>query len=188
MRISKRLVTLMAILALTIALVPGFAALTSSLQITIGHDHSATVGLSTAKDTLGYTINKTFSNGSGTAQVADLVYHGRRTLTTGQSETLDLYGGLTDALGNTLNFARVKAIVIEQTSASMTLTIGDAAAPLPLFGPATATVSVKPSGAVALVAPLAGWTVADGSTDGVKVTNSAGDSSIYNIWIVGGGN
>lgn len=188
MRTTTRFVAILAILALVVAFSPAWAALTSSVQVTIGHDHTATTGLTTSKDSLGYTINKTFSNGSGTTQLCDLVYHASRTLGTGANETLDLYGGLTDAFGTTLNFARIKAIVIEQTSASMTLTVGNAAAPIAFFGPATATINVLPSGAIALVGPLAGWTVTDASADGLKVTNSAGSSSTYKIWIIGGGN
>jgi len=185
MRASKPLIFSLAIVACLLALLPVFGALTSSVQVSIGHDHTASVGLSTAKDSLSYTINKTFSNGSGTTQVADLVYHASRTLTTGASETLDLQGGLTDAYGNTLNFVRVKSIVIEQTSASMTLTVGNATAPVVLFDPATATMAIKPSGVFAVSFPLAGVSIATETSDGLKILNSSGDSSIYKIWITG---
>lgn len=162
-----------------------FGALTSSVQVTLGSDHTSAVGLSTARDNVGYSINKTFSNGSGTTQVADLVYHGSRTLSPASNETLDFYGSLTDAFGNTLNFARIKSIAIEQTSASMTLTVGNAAAPLPIFSPATATVDVQPSGVLAVVFPLSGVAVTDTTADGLKIDNPGASTSTYKIHVIG---
>lgn len=185
MKATRKLIFFLSILAVIAVLFPVFGALTSSVQVTVGHTNTSSSGLGTANDTLGYTINKTFSNGSGTTQVADLVYHASRSLTTAASETLDLYGGLTDAFGTTLNFARIKSITIENTSGSMTVTLGAADAPVALFDPATATVLIKPYGAVTLVAPLAGWTVTDSSADGIKILNSAGDTTTYKIHIVG---
>lgn len=176
------------VVAVLLAFSPVFGALTSSLQVSIISDHSATVGLSTTKDAVGYSVNKTFSNGSGTTQVADLVYHASRTLSSAATENLDLAGSLTDAFGTTLTFVRVKSILIENTSASMTLTLGGDANSVPFFDPATSTVSIPPSGAVALVAPLAGWPVAAGTGDILKMTNSTGTATTYKIWVVGGSN
>ena len=174
--------SLVAVMALSVQL---FGALTSAVQVTLSSDHTAAVGLSTAKDNLGYTVNKTFSPGSGTTQVADLVYHAESTLTTGADATLDFYGSLTDAFGTTLNFARIKSIMIENTSGSMTLTIGNAAAPIAFFSPATATVDIPPYGVITLIAPLSGFTVTNTTADGLKLLNSAGSSTIYKIHVIG---
>lgn len=171
--------------ALTFAMLPLFGALSSSVQVRFGHDQTSSTGISPARDNLGHAITRIFGNGSGSAQVADLVYHGSRTLGSEASETIDLFGSVTDAFGSTLSFARVKAITIENESGSMTLTIGDADSPLALFDPATATVTVPPLGFLCLAAPLAGWPVTDTTADELKVLNSAGATTTYKIHILG---
>ncbi|MBF0410927.1 MAG: hypothetical protein HQM10_26515 [Candidatus Riflebacteria bacterium] len=173
------------IVSLLLAFFPVFGALTSSTQITISSTHTSAVGLSTAKDEVGYGINKTFSNGSGTTQVADLVYHASRTLTTAASENLDFAGTLTDSFGNTLTFARIKSITVENTSASMTLTIGSDTTEIPIFNPSGGGITVPPSGVMTIVAPLSGWAVTADTADLLTIANSAGSSTIYKVWVVG---
>lgn len=185
MKIDRSTIWFLLLASLTFAMLPLFGALSSSVQVRFGHDQTATPGLSTPRDNLGHTITKIFANGSGTAQVADLVYHGNRTLGSGASETIDLFGSVTDAFGNTLSFARVKTITIENESGSMTLTIGNAVSPIAIFDPATATVTVPPLGFLCLAGPLSGWPVTDATADGLKITNSAGASATYNIHILG---
>lgn len=165
-----------------------WGALTSSIQLTVGSNHTASVGLSTAKDDVGYSVNRSFSNGSGTTQVADLVYHASRSLASSTAEDLDFAGVLTDAFGNTLTFARIKSVVIENTSTTETLTIGGDDNSIPFFAPATATVTIPPSGVLSLVGPLGGWIVTADTGDILQVTNSAGAATIYKIHVVGASN
>lgn len=187
---KRVLVPVLFLASLVVTFAPLYGALTSSVQVTVGSTHTSAVGLSTAQDSVSYPINKTFPNGSGSTQVADLVYHGSRTLSSAATESLDLYGGLTDAFGATLNFKRVKAIVIENTSASMTITVGTSTASLavPFFSPVTATLDIPPGGVLSLTAPLAGWTVTDSTGDLVVIANSSGSSTTYKIWILGAAN
>jgi hypothetical protein len=165
-----------------------WAALTSSVQFAVSSNHTTAIGLSTVKDDVGYSINKSFSNGSGTTQVADLVYHASRTLASSTAEDLDFYGTLTDAFGTTLNYARIKTIVIENTSTSESLTVGGDDNSIPFFDPATATVTIPPSGILCLVGPLGGFAVTADTGDILQVTNSAGGSTIYKIHVVGASN
>jgi hypothetical protein len=166
-----------------IAVVVGAAELTSSVHVVAKSAHTVAVGLSTVTDTVGFSVNRSYANGTSSAQ-CDLVYHASRTLTTAASESLDLAGGITDAFGTAVTFAKVKSIVIENTSASMTLTIGgDGTAPFETW--ASGTVLVPPLGTFALVAPGAGFTVTATTGDLLKILNSSGSSTTYKIWING---
>ncbi|MBF0410977.1 MAG: hypothetical protein HQM10_26775 [Candidatus Riflebacteria bacterium] len=173
------------VIAMALAAIPVNAALTSTVQTSVSTIHTSAIGLSTVEDRASFTINKSFGNGSGTTQVADLVYHASRSLTSGQSENLDFYGTLEDAFGNTLNFARIKAITIENTSTSMTITIGSDTTALPIFSPAGGGVTVPPGGAITLIAPLSGWAVTDTSADLLTIANSAGSTTVYKILVLG---
>ena len=161
------------------------AALSSSVQVTVASDFTASLGLSNPRDKLNLTVSRPFGNGTDTAQ-ADLVWHDSRTLTSGANESLDLAGTLTDAFGTTVTFAKVKSLVIENTSASMTITIGGAAANgfATFVGAAANTIVLPPLGVLVLVSPT-GFAVTAGTADLLKITNSSGSSTVYRIWING---
>lgn len=167
----------------------GTNTLKSSIQFGLSSDLQTT-DFATGRETLTYSFNKSFANGSGTTQLADLVFADTRAVTTGASESLDLYGGLSDKFGTTINFARVKAIFIENTHATQTLTIGGGDAPLDvLFGTATGTLAIGAYGAFGIVAPLTGYAITDSTNDTLHVEAEAGGTTItYKIWIIGGGN
>jgi hypothetical protein len=160
--------------------------LTSQVQIAVVSDFAETLGLSTPRDRVNYALTKSFANGTGTAQV-NAIYHAKRTLASGASEELKLTGTLQDTFGNVVSFARVNALMIENTSASMTLTIGgsEANAWNTWTTGATDSVVIGSSGAMLTVNPLTGWVVASGTGDLLKITNSAGTATDYYIWIVG---
>lgn len=162
------------------------ATLTSSVQFTAKSSHEAVVGLSTAVDNVSYNVNRSFANGTGTAQ-CDLVYHGQRTLSSAASESLDLAGGLTDAFGTAITFGHVKVLVIENTSASMTLTLGgDASAPWEAW--ASGTTVIPPSGVFVTSSPTSGFEVTATTADLLKILNGTGSSTTYKIWVVGTSN
>lgn len=163
-----------------------FATLTSSVQISLTSDFTETLDLSTPRDKLFYTINKSFANGTDSAQ-CDVIWHDTRTLTSGSSENLDLAGSLTNSFGSTVTFVRVRAMLIENKSASMTLTIGGAAsnAWATWAGATTHTVTIATSGVFLLIAPDEGYEVTAGTGDILKVLNSSGSSTDYNVWIAG---
>jgi hypothetical protein len=125
--------------------------------------------------------------GSGTGYgKADIAFFDTRTLAASTSENLDLAGVLTDAFGQTIAAAKVKAIEIENPEASLsTLTVG-AAASNTFLGPftsATHSVDLKP-GDKAVFVSRTGWTVAAGTGDILKVANGAGGSVNYNIKLI----
>lgn len=136
------------------------------------------------------TIEKLVSLTSGTgANQADLAFVDRRTLAASATEDLDLAGSLTDAFGSSITMAEVVAVYVAADAANTNnVIVGDATAPVPLFGGVNPTFSVKPGGFFFVAAPNASglFTVGAGSTDDIKVANSAGSSSVtYDVVIIG---
>jgi hypothetical protein len=123
-------------------------------------------------------------SGTGSGQ-ADLQWSDTRTVGTG-GETLDL-NALTDSLGRTINFVKIKALLIVADPAnSSTIVVGNAASnqfqgP---FDAATDTVALPAGGILMLAAPAAGWASTNGASDKLKVVGGAA-SQIYSIWILG---
>jgi len=145
--------------------------------------------LSSTLDTIQRNKSYSFTDGAGADQ-ADVHWSDERTLSASATEDLDLAGGLTDAFGAAITFARIKAIYIEADSANTNnVLLGGAAANAFVgpFGAAAHTIAVRPGGAVLLVAPDAtGYVVTAGTGDLLRVGNSgAGTSVKYRIVVVG---
>lgn len=127
--------------------------------------------------------------GTGANQ-ADRVFADRRTLAASATENLDLAASLTDALGATITFAKVRALLVAAAAANAnTVVVGGAAsnAMSTMFGDATDTVVVRPGGAMLLVAPDAtGYAVTAATGDLLKVGNGgAGTAVTYDVVIIG---
>lgn len=135
------------------------------------------------------TGRKTFDFVNGTtAGKADRAFGDLRQLAASASENLDLAGGLTDAFGATLTFAKIVAIVVKASEANTgDIIVGGAASNgfVGPFGAAAHTVAVKPGGALALVAPQGGWTVTAGTGDILKVANAVAAAAEYEIVLLG---
>jgi hypothetical protein len=139
----------------------------------------------------GFNTAVLFSSiGSGAAAFNE-IYCDIRTLAISTSETLDLYGSLLNPLGETINFARIKCIVVEllTTTAAASITVGNAASN-PWLGPlggTTPTMQVRNGGAWASTCSDAtGWPVANGSTDNLKILNdSASAVATYRLTLIG---
>lgn len=127
---------------------------------------------------------------SGTAEdQADLLWHDQRTLAASASETLDLAGGLTNAFGATLTFARVKLMVVAAADGNTNaVQVGGAASNAFVNWVANSSdvVNVMPDGQLWLIAPKAGYAVTAGTGDQLKIGNSAGGTPVtYDIVIIG---
>lgn len=142
-------------------------------------------GTTKASLTLEHAL--TLANGTGSSQ-ADRVFSDQRTLTASATETLDLTS-LTGPLGDSISFAKVKAIMIKAAAGNTNNVVVGAAASNAFVGPfggTTPTLSIPPGGSILLLAPVSGWAVANGSTDNLKIANSAGSTSVtYDITIIG---
>ena len=136
------------------------------------------------------SLEKVIKLTSGTAaNQADLVFLDERTLAASATEDLDLAGTLTDAFGATITMVEVVAVYVEALAANTNnVVVGDATAPVPLFGGTNPTFAVKPGGFFFVAAPNASglFTVGAGTTDDLKITNSSSGTGVtYRVVILG---
>jgi hypothetical protein len=158
--------------------------LTAQVGVSLQHKYTSALDLRTLVDELATAYSDAFTDGTGASQ-ANRLFADTRTLADGADESLDLAGGLTDAFGTTITLAKLKALVIINPSATQTLTVGNAADPILLFGTAAHTVNIPPGGKLMMDWPGTGWTVTGGSADKLKIVNSAGAAVDYTIWLIG---
>jgi hypothetical protein len=123
-------------------------------------------------------------NGTGAGQV-DRQWSDTRTVGT-SGETLDL-NALTDSLGRTINFAKVKAVFIQASALnSSTIVIGNAGSNQFQmgFGGATNIWTLAAGDFLFVAAPNAGWPSTNSTSDNLKITGGAA-GQIYDIVLVG---
>ena len=125
--------------------------------------------------------------GVGAGQ-ADKMFSDARSIAASQSQDLDLAGVLTDPLGGTLTFAKVKAIYIKAAATNTNSVVVGGAASNAFVGPwsADATTALPPGGVLLLVHGGAGWPVTASTGDLLKIANSSSGSAVaYDIIIIG---
>lgn len=138
--------------------------------------------------TWSFSIDKgdSLSNGTGAVDTGDLFWTDTRTLAA-TTENLDLAGGLTNAFGATLTFARIKGLLIhnKSTTAGHTLTVGGAASnAFVLFSDTTDKYPIGPNGLFFIWEPSAAAKAVTASTgDILKIESS--HSFDYDIVILG---
>lgn len=125
-----------------------------------------------------------------TIDKANKPYKGTFTLSASGVNSHDLYGGLTDPFGNTLNFTRIVAIVIWNTSTTVgaNLEVGGAASHAweSWNNGLGSTEKIGPNGVWLKWEPsAAGMVVANGTGDILDVTNIGATSITYHMMIVG---
>jgi hypothetical protein len=159
--------------------------LTAKIKAAIEYRKTGSPDLGTAEAKYAGADPIDLASGTGSNQ-ADLVYSDTRTLAASANETLDLTS-LIGPLGEAVNFAKIKAILIKAAAGNTNnVVVGDAAAD-PFLGPlggTTPTIAIPPGGEVLLAAPVGGWATS-GATD-LKVANSAGSTGVtYTIIAIG---
>ena len=164
-------------------------ALTSEITFKVTGTYTAAKDLSTVTDPLALSKSIPLASGTGANQ-ADLLFHDQRTIAASSNDDLDLAGSLSDSFGNTLTFVKVKTIyVFAATANTNSVVVGGAASNqfVAWVGDATDKVNILPGGAFMITAPsAAGYAVAAGSTDVLRVANSsAGTTVTYDITIIG---
>lgn len=163
-------------------------ALTTTIETRINAYQSSSSGLSPTEAKHGLNYAKSLTSGIATGQ-ADVAWGKTATLAASANEDLDLAGTLSAALGGSAVFAKVKAIqVYADEGNTNNVVVGGAAATQFVggFGAATHTFAVPPGGTFMVAAPAAGWAVAAGSTDFLRIANSgAGTSVTYKILVIG---
>ncbi len=123
---------------------------------------------------------------------ADKIFHDRRTLAASGSESLDLAGGLVDAYGNALTFARIKVMLIVAAAANVNNVVVGGVASLGFitpFGDATDKLVVRPGTRFLIAAGEAdatAYAVTAATGDLLQVANSgAGTPVTYDIVLIG---
>lgn len=181
----------LAVLGLVAAPAPARAAFSGTVQLGVDLTNTGSSDLGTATDLVKALnlVGVTFSNGTGANQ-ANQMFADQRTLTASSSEDLDLAGVLTNNLGSTVTFARVKAIIVKASSSNTNnVLVGGASATQFVNWVANASdiITVRPGGAFILLAPDAtGYAVTAGTGDLLKIANSGGTTSVtYDIILIG---
>lgn len=139
---------------------------------------------------LSYAKSQGYSSGAGASQI-DRLFAAQRTIAISGTDDLDLTGTtLQDILNQNLALVRVKLIAVYAATGNTNNVVVGAAAATQFVGPfgaATHTIAVQPGGSFIVLSPTAaGWPVAAGSTDLLRVANGgAGTTVTYDI-IIGG--
>lgn len=126
-------------------------------------------------------------NGTGDDQ-ADLIWTDQRTLAASASENHDLAGGLTDAFGTAMTFARIKGLFVKAAAANTNNVnvSSEATNGVPLFLALGDGIKIPPGGWNFWAAPDDGIVVTGATGDLLTVANSgAGTSVTYDIVIIG---
>lgn len=138
-------------------------------------------------DSNAISVIKTLSSGVAIDN-ADLQWNDRRTVNDAANDDLDLAGGLTDAFGATLTFAKIKGIVVynRNTTAGHMLHIGGGSNTFNTFlGADGDIIKVGPDGLFVIWNPsLAGYAVTASTGDILRLSGSGGDIT-YDIAIIG---
>jgi hypothetical protein len=149
--------------------------------------------LSTVSDASKLEYTAALADGTGDGQV-DKMWHDERSLSSAQSEDLDLTGLDLTLFGSTVTIvlAKVKALLIVNTSttAGDDLLVGGAGAGndgwgAPFDGDQDAQVSVPADSVLMLMNKKDGWTVTGGSNDALRIENTSANTVTYRIAIIG---
>jgi hypothetical protein len=164
-------------------------ALNGRLLLELGMELTGSLDLASKTSSLRYTKQLDLADGSGANQV-NKMFHDQRTLAASGTEDLDLAGVLTDPLGTTLTFAKIRALLIFAAAANTNLVNVGGAASLGFttwVGDATDVVKVRPGGLFLLTAPDAtAYAVTASTGDLLTITNSSSGTGVtYDIVILG---
>jgi hypothetical protein len=163
--------------------------MTASSQLVARVVLNGAADLGTPTTTETFIASDTLASGTGLDQ-ADQFWSDSGTLASTASATLDIAGGITNSLNETATFAIVKWLKVRVTSTNTAdiLSIGGAASNAweSWVGAAGDIVKVGPGGSFSLENPsAAGYPVAAGSGDQLKLTNGGTNTLSYEIMIVG---
>ncbi len=160
----------------------------TTLSVSLASTLTNALDLATGRVPLDYATEMRLGSGTGANQ-ADKIFHDQRTLAASASENLDLAGVLSDAFGQAITFARIKAVLIVASSANTNnVNVSrDAVNGVPLFASAGDGLSILPGGGFLWWAPGAtGVVVTPGTGDLLVFANSgAGTSVTYDVVIIG---
>lgn len=157
----------------------------ANIELNLKVSRSANQDLSTASQLVNYTKLVQLLNGTASGQ-ANANFSDQREVAASAADTLELFGGLTDAFGNALEFTRINAIAIvadADNGADLEVS-GDLAG---LFGGTDPAVMVRPGGVLLLACSDAtGYAVTDTTAESITVTNGDTEAAAnYDVILIG---
>lgn len=161
-------------------------ALSGRIALNIESTVTNPLDLSSPLDPLRYAISQVVSDGAD-ANEASMHWHDSRQLLASGTDDIDLAGGITNAFGATITFARVKSILVRNKgTTAAAITVG----PSPTNGVANflGTNDRLPAGAWMAMGlfDATGWVITAGSADRIRVTNTSGSlTQEYEIIVIG---
>lgn len=162
--------------------------LSTKIDVRLGADLVTALDLGGASAPLDLRKVITMATGTGTG-LADQIWHDDRQIAASGTDDLDLSGALTNALGASVAFARIKALLVLAADANTNnVLVGGAASAqfINWVSDATDKVVVAPGGLLLLVAPKAGYVVTATTGDLLRIANSAGGTVVnYKIALIG---
>jgi hypothetical protein len=163
-------------------------ALSTTLTAQLVANLTSALDLVTAAAPLSWSRQVTLATGTGANQ-ADRIWSDTRTIAASATDSLDLAGSLTDALGAAFTPARIKGLLVAAAAANTNnVNVNRPASNgVPLFLAAGHGIPVRPGGMFMWVAPdVTGVAVTAGTGDLIDIANSgAGTSVTYDIVIIG---
>lgn len=163
------------------------ASTATALDITVGTNVTGSYGkllstwfnTATVPATLGASTTYTYGTSAGQAN-----FYAEATASISGGSSIDLYGGLSDAFGQTGNLTVVRELIVVNTSTTagqnLVLTGNFITAAL---GTVT-NIAVQPGGCVRFSSPTDGYTVTTSTQDTITLTPSSG-TLIYKLAVVG---
>ena len=163
------------------------AILNSRFDIVIDSLLDSGLDIGNGRHTIKTTYSNVLSSGTGADQ-ANAMWSDTRQIAASTTEDLDLFGGLTDAFGVTMNFANIKLVFVKAAASNTNdVVIGGDANSVPMFDDVSDAISIKPGGVFMVTNPAAnGYVVTNSTGDVLQVANSSSGSVVdYDIIIIG---
>ncbi len=157
------------------------------VHLRVGSTLSGSAGLATVSAPIDQIWDASYSNGTGSGQ-CDVVFSTSYTIGTGATQSIDVTGTLTNALGATVTLAKIKVLAIRSRGTNTTnVTISRPASNgLVLFGAASGSLSaLEPNGKFLFDSPVAGVAVTAATGDLLSITNASGASAVVDVYIAG---
>jgi len=149
---------------------------TGKVKASVDVSGSGSNELATINGNINVSNSQSFTAGTGSGNI-DAVLTDGNTLASSGSETYDLDGSLTGALGESFAFSKVKSVFVRNTGATNALTLsGD-------FLGLTESITVPAGGCFLLDLGAAGISVTASTGDEIVIASASGTT--YEIIIVG---
>lgn len=167
------------------------ATLVTKVQLSTVATLTKALDLVNATAPMSQTFKAVLSSGTGAGK-ADLIFSDTRTILASAADDLDLAGGLTSPLGDSLTFVKVKALIVSASTANTNTVLvgGDAGNTfLTWVVGENDGVVLRPGATLALFAgqdDATAYPVAAGTGDLLRITNGSSGSTVdYSIVIIG---